>query len=171
MLLPWRQILISSYRTRKNVNLNGDTQYLHSNGDMQPDEWFELRVQTLEESGGCTTWWPATTRWSSSPGGMCSQTRWVACPARHTSDARNGGALPHALFIIYVLYPPFRASSNIGYTSAVYWAAPCPGVPQLPGLARRRPQDLPVRVHPHRHDTCPQVIWTTVLMVSTFTRR
>ena len=50
MLLPWRQILISSYRTRKNVNLNGDTQYLHSNSDIQPNEVLELRVQTLEES-------------------------------------------------------------------------------------------------------------------------
>ena len=51
--------------------------------------------------------------------------------------------------------------------------APPPGVPQFPGLARRRPrvprpQDLPVRVHPHRHDTRPQVIQTTVLMASAF---
>ena len=38
-----------------------------------------------------------------------------------------------------------------------------PGVPQLPGLARRRPQDLPVRVHPHRHDPRPQVLRFCIL--------
>ena len=43
-----------------------------------------------------------------------------------------------------------------------------PGVSQLPGLARRRPQDLPIRVHPHRHDPRPQVTQTTVLLASAF---
>ena len=105
--------------------------------------WVESADARGECSAGCTTWWPATTRWSSSPGGMCSQTRWVASPARHTSDARNGGALPHALYTIYILYPPFRASSNIGYMSAAYWAAPLPRCTSAP-----RPRPAPASGSP-----------------------
>ena len=84
----------------------------------------------------------------------CSKWRSAStCPLHHLHFVPTiPSIVKHRLHVCCLLtHPPLR-----------------PGVPQLPGLARRRPQDLPVRVHPHRHDPRPQVLWNTVLIASAF---